>query len=198
MKIVPLKKSPATYSCNSYLILGDWNRIEDVNTLIDPGVDDFILAEIRELSTGFGKEPVQQVVLTHNHFDHTAGVAALKEAFGCRVFAYDNGRLVDETLHDRQFIKAGDDFLEVLHTPGHSGDSVCLYAPSLQVLFSGDTQVRVLAAGGSYCPAYVEALKRLCTLKIQSVYSGHDQPVLHGAREMLQQSLDFVLSAQIR
>ena len=37
MKIVPLKKRPGTYSCNSYLILGDWNRIEDVNTLIDPG-----------------------------------------------------------------------------------------------------------------------------------------------------------------
>ncbi|MBJ6752460.1 MBL fold metallo-hydrolase [Geomonas anaerohicana] len=197
MKIVPLKKSPATYSCNSYLILGDWNRIEDVNTLVDPGVDDFILAEIREVSTGFGKEPVQQVVLTHNHFDHTAGVAALKDAFGCRVFAYGNGPLVDETLHDRQFIKAGDDFLEVLHTPGHSGDSVCLYAPSLQVLFSGDTQVRVLAPGGSYCREYVEALKRLCELKIRGIYSGHDRPVVQGAHEMLQQSLELVLAAQM-
>ncbi|MBU5638716.1 MBL fold metallo-hydrolase [Geomonas sp. Red69] len=197
MKIVPLKKSPATYSCNSYLILGDWNRIEDVNTLIDPGVDDFILAEIRELSTGFGKEPVQQVVLTHNHFDHTAGVAALKEAFGCRVLAYGHGPLVDEVLHDRQFIKAGDDFLEVLHTPGHSDDSVCLYARSLQALFSGDTLIRVLAAGGSYCREYIEALKRLTALKIQRIYSGHDQPVVEGAHEMLRKSLEFVLGAEM-
>ncbi|MBJ6799884.1 MBL fold metallo-hydrolase [Geomonas propionica] len=196
MKIVPLRKNSATYSCNSYLILGDWNRIEDVNTLVDPGVDGFILDQIRELSTGFGKEPVQQVVLTHNHFDHSAGVAAVKEAFGCRVFAYGDGPFVDETLHDRQFLKAGDDYLEVLHTPGHSGDSICLYAPSLQALFSGDTQVKVIAAGGSYCCEYVDGLKRLAAMKIQSIYSGHDQPVVKGARQMLLQSLEYVLGSQ--
>lgn len=197
MKIVPLKKSPATYSCNSYMILGDWNRIEDVNTLVDPGVDAFVLGEIHRLSTGVGKEPVQQIIITHNHFDHSAGVAALKQAFGCRVLAYGDGPLVDETLHDRQFIKAGDDFLEVLHTPGHSGDSICLYASSLQALFSGDTQLKVLAAGGTYSRDYVEALERLCTMKISSVYSGHDRPVLSGVREMLQRSLDIVLEAEI-
>lgn len=197
MKIVPLKKSPGTYSCNSYLILGDWNRIDDVNTLIDPGADDFVMGEIGRLSTGVGKEPVQQIVITHNHFDHTAGVAALKRAFGCRVFAYGEGPLVDEALHDRQFLKAGDDFLEVLHTPGHSGDSVCLYAACLHALFTGDTPVRVVAAGGSYCREYVDALKRLNAMNIQRIYSGHDQPVLQGAREMLRRSLDLVLESEI-
>ena len=44
MKIIPLKKNDKIYSCNSYLILGDWNRVEDVNTLIDPGIDGFVLA----------------------------------------------------------------------------------------------------------------------------------------------------------
>ena len=55
MKIISLKKSDTVYSCNSYLILGDWNRIEDINTVIDPGTDGFILDEIEHLSTGVGK-----------------------------------------------------------------------------------------------------------------------------------------------
>ena len=33
MKISPLKKTAKVYSCYSYLILGDWNRIEDLNTV---------------------------------------------------------------------------------------------------------------------------------------------------------------------
>ncbi|WP_224982960.1 MBL fold metallo-hydrolase [Geomonas agri] len=196
MKIVPLKKSPATYSCNSYLILGDWNRIDDVNTVIDPGVDSYIVGQIAEISTGFGKQPVEQVLLTHNHFDHTSGVAAIKAAFGCRVLAYRHGVGVDEVLHDRQFIRAGDDFLQVLHTPGHSSDSICLYAPAAQALFSGDTQVRVRGEGGSYTEEYVEALKRLCGLKVKCIYSGHDEPVLDGGREILLKTLAEVLKAQ--
>ncbi|QXE92742.1 MBL fold metallo-hydrolase [Geomonas subterranea] len=196
MKIIPLKKSPATYSCNSYLILGDWNRIDDVNTLIDPGVDGYIADQIRELSTGFGKQPVEQVILTHNHFDHTAGLGAIRSAFGCKVFAYRQGAGVDEVLNDRQFIRAGDDFLQVLHTPGHSSDSICLYAPAAQALFSGDTQVRVLGEGGSYTSEYVAALKWLCGLKIRSIYSGHDEPVLTGGGEILLKSLEEVLRSQ--
>jgi glyoxylase-like metal-dependent hydrolase (beta-lactamase superfamily II) len=73
MKVIQLKKSDKVYSCNSYLILGDWNHIEDLNSVIDPGTDDFVLDEIEHLSTGCGKVAVEQVILTHNHFDHSGG-----------------------------------------------------------------------------------------------------------------------------
>ncbi|WP_136513878.1 MBL fold metallo-hydrolase [Geomonas edaphica] len=192
MKIVPLKKSPATYSCCSYLILGGWNRMDDVNTLVDPGADDYILDEIRAISTGFGKQPVEQVILTHNHFDHTSGLPAVRSAFGCRVLAYRQGPGVDEVLHDRQFIRAGDDFLQVLHTPGHSSDSICLYAPAAEALFSGDTPVRVRGEGGSYTEEYRAALQRLCGLKIRKIFSGHDEPVLDGGLEVLLRTLEVV------
>ena len=79
MKIIPLKKSDKIYSCNPYLILGDWNHVEDLNTVIDPGTDDFILDEIAHLSAGLGKVAVEQILLTHNHFDHAGGMMALKE-----------------------------------------------------------------------------------------------------------------------
>lgn len=189
MKIVPLGKSETVYSCNSYLILGDWNRIEDLNTVIDPGIDDFILNEIERLSTGVGKTPVAQVILTHNHFDHAAGLKALKERYNAKVFAFSDGPLVDEILSDGQFVKAGDDFLEVLHTPGHSTDSICLYAASLQALFSGDTQLRVKSTHEPCARNYLDGLTKLASRKIQSIYSGHDAPLTEGCQEIIQQTV---------
>ena len=56
--------------------------------------------------------------------------------------AFIDGPGVDELLPDGRFVKAGDDFLEVIHTPGHSSDSICLYAPAAKALFSGDTQLK--------------------------------------------------------
>jgi hypothetical protein len=49
VRIIPLEKSDRVYSCNSYLILGDWNRIDDLNTIVDPGNDDFVLNEIERI-----------------------------------------------------------------------------------------------------------------------------------------------------
>ena len=189
MKIVPLRHNAATYSCNSYLILGDWNRIEDVNTIIDPGTDNFILDEIERLPTGLGKIPVAQVILTHNHFDHAGAVKAIKARYNARVLAFSEGDDIDELLRDGQFVKAGDDILEVLHTPGHSSDSICLYAPSEKALFSGDTQVRVRWPGEVYTHAYVEALFKLACRDIQKVYPGHDEPITNDCQEMILQTL---------
>jgi glyoxylase-like metal-dependent hydrolase (beta-lactamase superfamily II) len=174
VKIIALEKSKTVYTCNSYLILGNWNRIEDVNTVIDPGSDGFILDEIGRISTGVGKTPVVQVILTHNHFDHASGIKALKERYNLRVLAFSEGPLVDELLTDGQIVKAGDGVLEVLHTPGHSTDSICLYAPAEKVLFSGDTQVSVKSPGGSFPLEYVAAMHRLGTREIQRIYTGHD------------------------
>lgn len=192
MKIIPLRHNDATYSCNSYLILGDWNRIEDVNTIIDPGTDNFIIEEIEHLPTGFGKIPVAQVILTHNHFDHAGAVKAIKKRYNARVLAFSEGAEVDELLSDGQFVKAGDDILEVLHTPGHSSDSICLYAPSEKALFSGDTQVRVRWPGDAYSPEYIEALFKLACRDIQKIYSGHDEPITSDCQEIIYTTLNNV------
>lgn len=185
VRIVALKKNDRTYSCRSYLILGDWNRMEDINTLIDPGIDDFVIAEIERLSTGFGKVPVQQILLTHNHFDHAAGSLALKERYNCKVLAAIDGPGVDELLPDGSFIKAGDDFLEVIHTPGHSSDSICLYAPSLKTLFSGDTQLQPHQAGEEYTREAAAGIEKLAERNIESIYPGHDEPLTIGGGELI-------------
>lgn len=174
MRIIPLRKSEQAYSCNSYLILGDWNRLDDVNTVIDPGTDDFIIDEIERLSTGVGKTPVVQIILTHNHFDHAAGAGLLKARYRCKLLAFSRGPGIDELLKDGQQVRAGDQVLEVLHTPGHSADSICLYAPDLKALFSGDTELLVHSAGGEYPLEYMAGGRRLGKREIRSIYTGHD------------------------
>ena len=197
MKVIHLKRSDKVYSCNAYLILGDWNRLEDLNTVIDPGTDDFVLDEIEHLSTGCGKVAVEQVILTHNHFDHSGGVTALKERYGARVLAFADGPGVDELLRDGRFVRAGDELLEVLHTPGHSSDSICLYAPAAKTLFSGDTTVRIRSPGDVYTQEYLEGLVRLAARKIVRIYSGHDEPMTSQVRETILKTVANVRNSRL-
>ena len=74
MKVTLLKKNPNIYTCNAYLVRGNWNAISDVNTLIDIGTDSYIYEELQTISTGVGKRRVEQVILTHEHFDHASGL----------------------------------------------------------------------------------------------------------------------------
>lgn len=189
MRVIELQQTPTIYTCRSYLLLGDWNLLGDVNTLIDPGTDGSVIDQIEKLSTGCGKVPVEQVILTHNHFDHAAGAALFRQRYGARVYAWCDGKDVDELLRDGQIIKAGDDQLQVLHTPGHSSDSICLYSNAQRLLFSGDTQLRVRTSGGVFAPEYVETLQRLSRLRIDTVYSGHDQPIDHDVHGLILETL---------
>lgn len=176
MRVIQLESKSSIYTCKSYLLLGEWNQLSDVNTLIDPGTDGSVLEQIERLSTGCGKIPVEQVILTHNHFDHAAGAEIFRQRYGARIFAWSSGKDVDELLRDGQIIRAGDDQLQVLHTPGHSSDSICLYCYNQRILFSGDTQLKVRTPGGAFSPEYIETLRRLSQLKVDTVYSGHDEP----------------------
>ena len=188
MRVIELSQAPI-YTCRSYLLLGDWNLLGDVNTLIDPGTDGSVINQIETLSTGCGKVPVEQVILTHNHFDHAGGVEIFKQRYGARVYAWNDGKDVDELLRDGQIIKAGDDQLQVLHTPGHSSDSICLYNFTHRILFSGDTQLRIHTAGGAFAQEYIETLRRLSTLRIEMIYSGHDEPIDNNAEGIILETL---------
>jgi glyoxylase-like metal-dependent hydrolase (beta-lactamase superfamily II) len=190
MKIIPLPRGHKISSSNSYLILGTWNRPDDVNTIIDPGADNFVIDEIERLSTGLGKVRMAQVILTHNHPNHAGSAMAIKKRFSARVLAFSKDAAVDELLTDGQFIRVGDGTLEVLHTPGHSPDSVCLYAPSEKSLFSGDTRLRTMTPGGRYGVNYIESLMKIACRDIQRIYSGHDEPVTSGCQEIIMHALE--------
>ena len=197
MKIIPLKTNPHVYCCRVYLVLGDWSTIEDVNSMIDVGTDQYVLHHVQEIYTGVGKRAVAQVILTHSHFDHAGGVAAVRERYAPTVCGFSPGPGIDRILRDGERLRVGDREFEVIHTPGHSNDSICLFNEDEGVLFSGDAPLNVRSPGGSYPRKWVTCLERLVTLPIKAIYSGHDNPLLEEPIPVLRRTLENVRQSQI-
>jgi glyoxylase-like metal-dependent hydrolase (beta-lactamase superfamily II) len=192
LKVTSLKSDESIYTCNAYLVLGTWKAIKDINTLVDIGTDGSIIDEIEGINTGVGKKPVEQIIFTHGHFDHVGGLKQLKDKYNPRVYAYSHFEGVDELLKDGQVIKMGDREFEVVHVPGHSSDSICLYCEQEGILFSGDTPVRVMTIGGSYSPGFIKGLERLSRRPVGTIYSGHDKPMRRKVQEMIRETLQNV------
>ena len=152
----------------------------------DPGEKSEKLIE--QIKKDGGK--LEYVLLTHGHYDHTGGVAALRERLpGLPVYLHpaDAGKndqlfptaaLGDVTLwRDGDVVCVGGLKAEVFHTPGHSGGSVTLRCQN--VLFTGDTLFagsmgRTDLPGGSY-EEIMASLKRLGELEGDyQVLPGHE------------------------
>jgi glyoxylase-like metal-dependent hydrolase (beta-lactamase superfamily II) len=184
MRVKSLNKN-LVYTCNSYLILGEWNRLEDKNTLIDPGTDGSIMEQIDREPTNCGKRAVEQIILTHNHFDHSGGVQLLKRRYGARVLAFCDGPEVDELVSDGQCLRVADGYLDVIHTPEHSSDSICLFHCESGCLFSGDTPLRNRGEAESPSPESLLTLEKLAELDIRLAYTGHSGAVCGGLNELV-------------
>ncbi len=197
MKVFRLETNPTIYSSNAYLILGDWNKLDDINALIDTGSDGFIQRHIRRINTGVGKVQVEKIVLTHTHFDHIGGVAELQKLYDCQVLSYSRYEDSQRTMVDGDILHLGDSYFEVIYSPGHSSDSVCLYNKSNGVLFSGDTQIRINTTGGSYTPEFINTIRRLAQLSITVIYPGHGDPLRENPQGVLQQTLKNIEASKI-
>ena len=189
MKIHILCENSKFYSGRAYLVLGSWNRLEDVNTLVDTGVDGSIIDEIERTYTGVGKKPVEQVILTHGHFDHSGGLAALIKWYRPKVYAFSPQAGVDQLLRHGDLLPMGETTVEVIHTPGHTQDSICLYAAAEKALFSGDTPLKILSPTAGYSGEFLEALERIAAREIDMVYPGHGAPWGGNVGELLNESL---------
>ncbi len=102
--------------------------------------------EILEVIAG---RKVAAIVCTHAHDDHVRYAPALAAVTGAPIWLHPDdaplwelthpGVAWDADLTDGQQIEVGGTVLTVIHTPGHAPGGVCLYAPELGVLFTGDT-----------------------------------------------------------
>lgn len=186
MRIVILENSGQLYTCQVYLVLGSASRLEDVNTLVDVGQDPAILASVGRAPTGLGKRPVEQVVLTHGHGDHSALLPQVRAAFQPRVFAFSpNVDGVDCLLHDGDTVRMGDRDFEIIHMPGHSSDSVCLYNGDEGVLFAGDSPLLIGSPDGTYEAGFLAALEKVCARDVRRIYFGHGAPLTERCNERL-------------
>jgi glyoxylase-like metal-dependent hydrolase (beta-lactamase superfamily II) len=118
------------------------------------------------------------LINTHGHRDHVAGNDKVLLATGVKLAGHplDLPR-ADLFLEEGSRIALGDGTIDVLHTPGHSPGSLCLYAPGLAV--TGDT-LFVTRCGradlpGSDVRQLYRSLRRLASLPPETrVYPGHD------------------------
>ena len=127
---------------NNVWLIGDDREVLVIDAAHDP---DAILAAV-------GGRRLSAIVCTHGHNDHIDAAPQVAEATGAPVLMHPDdqvlwrmiypGTVPDEDLADEQVIDIAATPLRVLHTPGHSPGSVCLYAPALRVVFSGDTLFR--------------------------------------------------------
>ncbi len=79
------------------------------------------------------------VINTHTHFDHVLGNEQVAELTGAKIVQHKNSQLEkDIAVSDGDVIEIGSIRLSVLHTPGHSKDSMCLVLDD-QLIFTGDT-----------------------------------------------------------
>jgi len=153
--------------------------VEDVDTgeaiLIDPSWE---LVEL-ELIIKRNDLKIKYIVNTHHHFDHTMGNEAMAESTKAPIIQHELSELKhDITVKDGDYIEFGNSKLKVLHTPGHSMDSICLIGDGK--IFSGDTLFvgncgRIDLPGGSAKELYHSLFDVLHTLDDNLVlYSGHN------------------------
>lgn len=126
---------------NGYVI---YDKEHGESFIIDPGYNgEKFLEIISELDLN-----LKGILLTHHHHDHVGGVAKIKELTGCPVHIhnadldmYENH--VDIILRDGDKLILGDEVIEVLHTPGHTKGSICLFSQASRLAFTGDTLFNV-------------------------------------------------------
>ncbi len=103
------------------------------SVVVDPGHED-----IEHLTLLAETGDVELIVLTHHHPDHAEGAPWFAERVGAPVRAFDESLCVGgKSLVDGEVFEAAGMELSVLHTPGHTGDSICLVSDG-QIL-TGDT-----------------------------------------------------------
>lgn len=193
MKIINLTEESDIYTSNVYLVTGDWKTLDDKNTLIDVGRDPKIIEKITRSSAGVGKRKLDQVILTHDHYDHASLTREIKKIFSPTIYAFsDSKACVDIILRGKETIRVGDRLFEVIHTPGHTEDSICLFCEEEGVLFVGDTIPVIGRAGCSFDERFIHALFSISTKDVRAIYYGHGRPTFGRCNTIIENSIENI------
>lgn len=119
------------------------------------------------------------IINTHHHRDHTAGNIQVKNHFSCRIIAHRlSGIAKDCDVEDNDLITIGKLTFQVIHSPGHTPDSMCLLIDNKlltgDTLFVGECGRTDLAEGNSK-DMYDSLFHKILALPdTTEVYPGHD------------------------
>jgi hydroxyacylglutathione hydrolase len=156
----------------SYVIADDVTKEAAV---VDPSFNaDIIMRLLKDQNLS-----VKYVINTHGHMDHVAGNEDLRSAFGAKVVAHKLSKVnKDIGVEDGDTVRVGEVAIKVIHTPGHTSDSICLLVNNKlltgDTLFVGECGWPDLSGGGSE-KMYHSLFDKLMKLDDGiEVYPGHD------------------------
>jgi glyoxylase-like metal-dependent hydrolase (beta-lactamase superfamily II) len=193
------------------------------DTLIDTGTN---RVDMQFLSTLKGRA-ISKIVNTHHHEDHIGNNGDIQKLFEIPIYAHssalpylENPRLNDLRLYQRivwdlpkasngtaigSTIAAGNNHFEVINSPGHTDDHICLYEPDKKWLFTGDlfcgTTFIYLRRDENYLQI-LDTLKKLSGLEIEILFCNLKGVVKNGKEALLrkiskmEQLRDSVLKLQ--
>ncbi len=205
------------FDSNIYVIIND----EGEAMLIDSGTGSYfnrLLDELDNLNVGL--ENIQSIVLTHMHFDHSGGVIKflekrsidvlahkldakyLEEGNDEYVFAWGFGAKlkpikIAKYLKEDDNISFGDFNFRILHTPGHTIGSICLYDEEKKILLSGDTVFTGGGVGRFDLPTgslrdLINSLERLSKLKVEKLLPGHGEIATENGNVHIELALKWI------
>ena len=167
-----------------------------------------------EIQQTFKDYNITKVIFTHAHLDHIGGILSLKSDYRNKFTLYchedekdylllpDNRYIsplmgaeiqapfIDQTLHNNEQLNFGDFNFQIIHTPGHTEGSLCLYDEEKKILFSGDCVFPEGSFGrvdfpGSNSEKMIQSLEIVSSLEAESLYAGHMNPLLTGAKKSI-------------
>lgn len=207
------------YNCNGYMIKSQEQSLL-IDSGLGKTKGEWTVSEqdpFKELEKVIIDNNTKQICLTHAHIDHVGGVMSLDEKLRSKIIVsaheleaphlelpdhkyidpvnntVSQPIIINEKLKNGSKIYIGEYELEVIHTPGHTSGSICLYDAEKRILFSGDTVFPDGAFGrvdfpGSNSAELLVSLEIVSNLSIKTLCPGHMDPLLVDVQESLEQS----------
>ena len=206
-KFLFLRSVADTFCSNIYIIRGDYL------TIVDPGNDYTAFMDLFKLH--FKPADIKKVALTHGHPDHAMGALELLrypsviEGGGFELILHEAAppqlSEVVQQFGSRVTKVRGGEVLElsgveweVIYTPGHTIDGICLYHAPTKTVLTGDMVLpQAMAepdksAGGSL-DHYLFGLKALLKRDMATILPGHGLPVLAEGRKVIEETYEGVI-----
>ena len=202
--------SPMTFTGTRSYVLGSDNLI-----VIDPGPDS--TQHFNSIMEYIGGRKLTDIFLTHSHVDHSPLSRRLKDETGASIIGFgsadeartsfmkklsssldlggeegiDKDLSLDEKVVDKQILERNSYSFEVIHTPGHLSNHICLSIKEKNALFSGDHVMgwatTLISPPDGDLGSFMRSLEKLSKRDEQIYYPGHGKPLREPKKMVLAQ-----------